>query len=64
MYIPDNYDMYSNSEESEERYIRRLPVCSCCGESIQDEYYFDVYGKVICEHCIEDCREAVDDYAS
>lgn len=31
----------------------RLPRCEECHEEIEDGYYYDVEGTVLCEHCMD-----------
>lgn len=37
--------------------IRELPVCEDCGEHIQDEYYYEISGSVICQKCLDDYKK-------
>lgn len=37
--------------EAMDRRREDLPVCSDCGDAIQDEYCHQVHGKVICDRC-------------
>lgn len=64
MDMPDFFEAYDR-----DRYERtkKLPICESCGETIQDDYYFeDVNGlDVVCEDClIREYRKAVDDFVS
>ena len=54
MYIPDNYDAFCEHEAEQQAALKRLPVCSECGERIQDEYCYEVNDEYICEQCMED----------
>ena len=38
-------------------WISTLPKCSDCGEPIEDEYYYEVDGKIYCDRCIESKRK-------
>lgn len=40
--------------EEQERELERRPVCACCGERIQDDYFYDINGENICPECLED----------
>ena len=33
--------------------LEQLPVCDHCGEPIQDEHYYHIYGENICTGCME-----------
>ena len=35
-----------------ERALTRFPICSCCGERIQDDDLYDFDGELICEECL------------
>lgn len=54
MYIPDNYDLWEAHDREQEAELEKLPVCDCCGERIQDEYYYDIDGEILCEECLKD----------
>lgn len=64
MYITDDpvadfekYDYERNKK------LEELPLCSECGEHVQDEYYFEMNGEIICHEClIENHRKWVDDF--
>ena len=63
MYVPDNYDAYSYHEAQQEAMLAKCPVCDSCGESIQDDYLYDVNGDVFCESCMNDLfRKSTEDY--
>lgn len=51
MSIPDNYDQWLAHERQQERQLAQLPKCDRCGEPIQGEHYFDIYGDIYCEEC-------------
>lgn len=61
--VPDNYDLFLQHSEEEEEELRRLPICVCCGESIQDEHLYDIDGDIYCESCMKsEFRKSVTDY--
>lgn len=53
-------------EDAEARYMRALPTCEGCGEKIEDEFLFDIDGRLYCEDCANDlfrrCTENYMDY--
>ena len=52
---------YDAERESE---LERLPVCSCCEEPIQDDFFYEINDEVICVHCMNEYfRKDVDCYA-
>lgn len=43
-----------------ENWLQKRPICSCCEEHIQDEYAYEVEGKLICPICLEEFRIDLD----
>lgn len=62
MRIPDSYDILEAHDIEMERRRARRPVCDDCGEHIQDETAFLINGSWICERCMDNFRELVEDY--
>lgn len=60
MYIPDNLDAYNAHEKEQERWLASRPVCSWCGEPIQEEYAYKIGDELVCEYCIDERREYID----
>lgn len=58
----DVYDLWEHREMELERRLARRPVCDRCGKHIQDETAVEIFGKMICEGCIDDLRVSLDDY--
>ena len=52
-------DFLAHDAEQEEA-LSRWPICECCGEPIQEDYYFTTDEGNICEECFE--RKFVDPY--
>ena len=50
----DNYDLFEMHDREQEAKLENLPVCDCCGERIQDEYYYDIDGEILCEECLKE----------
>lgn len=62
-YIPDLVDCFNEYDAKKQREFERLPKCEYCGETIADEFFFDLDGDIICESCLNDnFRKAVEDY--
>ena len=41
----------------------RLPVCDACGETINDDFYFEIDNEILCEDCLNNrFRKYTDDY--
>lgn len=61
--IPDNYDYYKKHAEEQDKLLQKCPVCTYCGQHIQDEYLYEINGELICEECVKDnFRKNVEDY--
>lgn len=61
--MKDNYDLWEDHDAKQEEWLKRLPVCDCCGEPIQDEHCFVIEDEIYCEGCmIELFRKDTDDY--
>lgn len=59
----DNLDFYSMHEAEQEKKLAKLPVCSCCGEPIQDDFCYEIDNELICEDCLkENFRRSTDDF--
>lgn len=43
-----------------EQRLARLPVCSECGEPIQDYFAYQIDNRWICENCIQWSRREVE----
>lgn len=37
------------------------PVCSFCGYNITEDYCYKIRGWTICQRCIDDCRESIEE---
>ena len=53
--MSDNYSIWLEHDNEVETWRHNRPKCDCCGEHIQDDYYFEGigYGKM-CEECFDD----------
>lgn len=45
--MPDNYDLWEQHDAEQEEWLRKRPMCDCCGERIQDESYHQINGERI-----------------
>lgn len=59
----DPLDDFARHDRKQAERLRMFPVCSECGEAIQDEYFYLINGENICEDCMKEYRKSVDDYA-
>ena len=48
----DNYAVWAAHDEEMERNREKCPLCADCEEHIQDDYYFEVEGEILCEECM------------
>lgn len=52
-YTDDPVKDYENYDRAQAELLERLPVCSECGEHIQDEHCYEFGGELICPDCVE-----------
>lgn len=61
--IPDYTELHARHEAEQQRELDKLPKCDYCGETITDEYLYDLDGTLCCENCLNNnFRKPVDDY--
>lgn len=53
MNIPDNYDLWEAHEAEQEKWLGKMPKCDYCNDPIQDDFYYEINGEVICECCLD-----------
>lgn len=59
----DNYGLFELHEAEQEAWIEKRPLCVCCLNPIQDDYLYDIDGKLYCEDCMRDeFRKCTDNY--
>lgn len=61
-YILDYTDLFNEHEAEQERRIEKHPKCSCCGERILEDKFYNIEGTYICPSCIEDYIVDTEDY--
>jgi formylmethanofuran dehydrogenase subunit E len=62
-YIPDYTELHKAFEDEQEAAESRLPKCDNCGETILDDYLFDIDGTIYCAECLNEMfRKSADDY--
>lgn len=52
MNVPDNYDLWVQHEQQQERQRSRLPVCDSCRRPIYEEHLYRIEGQALCEGCM------------
>lgn len=50
----------SRIDSENEKWLEQRPICSICEEHIQEEYAYEVEGKLICPTCLEEFRIDLD----
>lgn len=50
----DAYEAWERHDAEQEKWLQSRPVCSECGEHIQEEHLFDIDGDLVCEGCLND----------
>lgn len=59
----DNYSVWEANERRMEDWLSRKPICSYCGQHIQDERLFDINGLLYHEECAkEEFLKYTEDY--
>ncbi len=56
------YDLWAMDDARKERWLESLPICSECGEPIQDDMLYDFDGTLICQDCMREHLHATDNY--
>ena len=49
--MEDNYSMWLRHEQEMEAALEKRPQCEHCGEYIQDDYTWEIDGKLLCPEC-------------
>lgn len=63
MPLLDNYDLFCRHEAEQEAALRKLPVCSECGDPIQADELFEINDELICPQCmVDNHRKWTEDY--
>lgn len=54
---------FNRWDAEQQEWIEKRPVCSICGEHIQDDYYYLINDEIICPDCLEnEFRKEIEDY--
>ena len=63
MFTDDPIADFMAYDAEREAELERLPVCSCCEEPIQDDFFYEINDEAICEVCLNAYfKKRVDDY--
>ena len=54
---------FNHWDSEQQKKLEKRPVCSQCGEHIQDESAYFIFDKWVCNECMEDFKEDIyEDY--
>ncbi len=59
--MPNNYSQWERHEAEQEARLRKRPVCSCCGEPIQEDSVVQIRRDYYCDDCLDDMRVYIED---
>jgi uncharacterized CHY-type Zn-finger protein len=62
MYVPDNLEQFNIHSQEQEDALEKRPLCSWCRQRIQSEHLYNIDGDLVCQTCINGCKEDTDDY--
>lgn len=51
---------FSRLDQEQAKWLETLPVCEICDEPVQDEYYYEIWGDVICPKCMDHFKKRND----
>ena len=54
MFTDDPVADYESHDAEQAKWLKKLPVCECHGEPIQDEYLYDIGGELYCEEGMQE----------
>lgn len=49
----DNYGMWERYQDAMDKRLARRPVCSICGEHVQENTYYNLDGTLYCHECMD-----------
>lgn len=55
LYVPEEPGIRLALETGYPRRMRKTPRCDRCGEDIQTDTYLRLFGRKLCQSCIEHC---------
>lgn len=54
MWTNEPLDDFHRHDAMQEDRLSRCPICDCCGEPIQEDYYYETDEGIFCDNCFED----------
>lgn len=52
MNVPDMYDQFLAHEARQDKWLSERIVCEYCWQPIQEDYFFEINGDMLCEKCL------------
>ena len=59
--VRDPLDDFNDWDDEQYEWLQSRPVCDLCKDPIQEEFYYDLGGMKICEHCKDEGLVYIDD---
>lgn len=56
----DNYELWERHDNEMESKLAKQPICSCCGDYIQQDMAVYYNGEWICDDCLGEMRISVE----
>ncbi len=53
MFSDDPLMDFEHHDREQAKRLAELPVCDICDDPIQDDFYYEINGENICEHCLD-----------
>lgn len=54
MWTNEPLDDFHRHDAMQSAELSRCPICDCCDEPIQEDYYFETEEGMFCEECFEE----------
>ena len=52
-YTDDPLMDFEHHDREQTKRLAELPVCDVCEDPIDDDFYYEINGENICEHCMD-----------
>lgn len=53
-YTDDPIADFERYDRERAKYEASLPKCEYCGLPVEDDYYYEINGDILCEKCLND----------
>lgn len=53
MFSDDPVMDFERHDREQANRLAKLPECDYCNDPIQDDFYYEINGENICEHCLD-----------